>query len=142
MTSIGLYAEELAARDRSPPCPENSVFDQTFDDSEMPLRRRNLTSRGSLCLRAGLSREQVEVWVSMKVEDILCESFIRDAPTATSTHVGSHVSPMNSVTRQEGFETSGDRKANGQATIVIKALQCHLLLFKALMTHYLNPRLC
>ena len=113
MTSVGLYAEELAARDRSPPCSENSVPDQTFDHSEMPLRRRNLTSWESVSdsgVEQGASRT---VGFHDEVEEIPCESFIRNAPTATSTPVGSHVSSMSTATRPESFEASGHNKANG-----------------------------
>ena len=108
MTSVGLYAEEMAARDRSPPCPENRVPNQTFDEPELPLRRRNLTSRESVSdswVEQGTRRS---VGFHDEVEEIPSGTFSRDAPTATSTPVGSH-----SVTRPESYEVSGSGQVNG-----------------------------
>ena len=145
MTIIGLYSEELAARDRSPPCPENSVSDQTVDDSEMLLGRRNLTSRESLSNSGVEQGTRRSVGFHDEVEKIPCESFIRDAPTATSTSVatpvGSRVSSMYLVMRRESFEASGPSKADGQGEYGHKCFSIPSLLYKALVIHYPSPHL-
>ena len=108
MTSVGLYAEEMAARDRSPPCPEKRVPNQTFDEPELPLRRRNLTSRESVSDSGVKQGTRRSVSFQDEVEEIPNGTFSRDAPTATSTPVGSH-----SVTRPESYEVSISGQVNG-----------------------------
>ena len=102
MTSVGLNAEEMAARDRSPPCPENRVPNQTFDEPELSLRRRNLTARESVSDKGVEQGTRRSVGFHDEVEEIPSRTFSRDATTATSTPVGSH-----SATRPESYEVSG-----------------------------------
>ena len=134
MTSVGLYAEELAARDRSPPCPENRVPNQTFDEPELPLRRRNLTSRESVSDSGVKQGTRRSVGFHDEVEEIPSGTFSRDAPTATSTPVGSH-----SVTRPQAMKSVVLVKLMGMGNIGLHVLQCPPLLFKISMIQYLSP---
>ena len=108
VTSIGLYAEEVAARDRSPPCPANRILKQAFDEPELPSRRRNLTSWQAMSDSGVEQGTEKNVGFHVEIEEIPSGTFSRDAPTATSTPVGSH-----SVTKPESYEVSCSGKVNG-----------------------------